>query len=109
MALSNGCESSARCSFAISRVNVKRLISFPIPEYGMNYQSQPLQRHEIDAMKANPVVVQRIVESYRMMLDFYGMALLSEHSGLVSRSSPPRNFATRYRNIVREFPFLDGY
>jgi hypothetical protein len=68
----------------------------------MNYQSQPLQRHEIESMKSDPAVVKRVVQSYTMMLDFYGMALLSEESGLVGRSGPPRDFATRYRNLVRE-------
>lgn len=68
----------------------------------MNYQSQPLQRHEIEAMGSDPAVVNRVVQSYSMMLDFYGMTLLSEESGLVGRSKPPRNFATRYRNLVRE-------
>ena len=68
----------------------------------MNYQSQPLQRHEIEAMKSDPAVVKRVMQSYSMMLDFYGMELLSEESGLVGRSRPPRNSDTRYMNLVRE-------
>ncbi|KAG6891676.1 hypothetical protein C0992_012725 [Termitomyces sp. T32_za158] len=75
---------------------------FPIQEYGMNYESQPLQRHEIIAMKANPAIFDRIIISFRMMLDFYGMRLISVDSGLVDRSLPPRNFASRYNNLVRE-------
>ncbi|KAF5311698.1 hypothetical protein D9611_009418 [Ephemerocybe angulata] len=74
---------------------------FPIREHGMNYESQPLQGHEIEAMKADPEVIKRIVTSYKLMLDFYGMRLISEDSGLVGRSSPPRDFAKRYRNLVR--------
>jgi len=74
---------------------------FPIQEYGMNFQSQPLQRHEIQAMKANPVIMGRILESYKMMLDFYGMRLVSAESGLVDRSLPPRNYVARYRNLIR--------
>ena len=75
---------------------------FPIQEYGMNYESQPLSKHEIEQMKVNPVIVQRIIESYKLMLDFYGMRLVSEETGLVGRSAPPRNYATRYHNLVSE-------
>ncbi|RDB17997.1 Opioid growth factor receptor-like protein 1 [Hypsizygus marmoreus] len=74
---------------------------FPIQEYGMNYQSQPLQRHEIKSMKSDPVIVERVITSYKMMLDFYGMRLVSDKSGLVDRSLPPRNYQSRYRNLVR--------
>lgn len=68
----------------------------------MNYESQPLYKHEIEQMKAKPVIVQRIMESYKLMLDFYGMRLVSEETGLVDRSTPPRNYATRYHNLVSE-------
>jgi hypothetical protein len=72
----------------------------------MNFYSQPLQRHEIRVMKADPVVVGRVVHSYRLMLDFYGMRLLSLATGLLDRSLPPKNYATRYQNLIREFPLL---
>ncbi|KAG6857134.1 hypothetical protein H0H87_008704 [Tephrocybe sp. NHM501043] len=36
-----------------------------------------------------------------MMLDFYGMRLISLDSGLVDRSLPPRNYESRYKNIIR--------
>jgi hypothetical protein len=48
------------------------LIRFPIREYGMNYESQPLQKHEIVEMKASEEIIQRILRSYRLMLSFYG-------------------------------------
>jgi hypothetical protein len=47
-------------------------IRFPIREYGMNYESQPLQEHEIEEMKASEEVIERILRSYRLMLSFYG-------------------------------------
>ncbi|KAG6841992.1 hypothetical protein C0991_004483 [Blastosporella zonata] len=75
---------------------------FPIQEYGMNFASQPLQRHEIETMKAKAVILDRILSSYKMMLDFYGMRLISVDSGLVDRSLPPRNYESRYRNLVRK-------
>ncbi len=74
---------------------------FPIQEFGMNYESQPLQRHELDAMKSSPEVIERILTSYRLMLDFYGMRLENEQTGRLARVLPPRNFAARYRNLVR--------
>ncbi|TFK27735.1 hypothetical protein FA15DRAFT_635399 [Coprinopsis marcescibilis] len=74
---------------------------FPIREYGMNYQSQPLQLHEIHAIKADPDAIRRVVDSYRLMLDFYGMRLISSETGLVDRVIPPRNHVGRYRNLVR--------
>lgn len=76
---------------------------FPIREHGMNYESQPLQPHEIDAMKSNPIIVERIVASYRLMLDFYGMRLVSLETGLIDRSLPPRNYLSRYHNLVRKW------
>jgi hypothetical protein len=47
-------------------------IRFPIREYGMNFESQPLQEHEIEEMKASEEIIERILRSYRLMLSFYG-------------------------------------
>ncbi|KAJ6559061.1 opioid growth factor receptor conserved region-domain-containing protein [Mycena vulgaris] len=69
---------------------------FPIREHGMNYESQPLQPHEIAAMKADPSVLQRLLASYRLMLDFYGMELVTESTGEVGRSL---NYEPRYVNL----------
>jgi hypothetical protein len=81
-------------------------IRFPIREYGVNFASQPLQKHEIESMKADPEIIERILKSYQLMLDFYGMRLVSPETGLVGRCMPPRNYSTRYRNLVRKFLFL---
>lgn len=75
---------------------------FPIREYGMNYESQPLQTHEVASMRADSKIMERILDSYRLMLDFYGMQLVSPDTGLLARVGPPRNFASRYRNLVRK-------
>ncbi|KAF4577351.1 hypothetical protein EYR40_009290 [Pleurotus pulmonarius] len=74
---------------------------FPIQEHGMNYRSQPLRRHEIHALKSNPEAISRILGSYRLMLDFYGMRLVSKETGMLSRTLPPRNYAARYKNLCR--------
>jgi hypothetical protein len=56
-------------------------------------------------MQAEPRIIERIITSYTMMLDFYGMRLVSVDSGLLDRVLPPRNFARRYSNLVGELSF----
>jgi hypothetical protein len=75
---------------------------FPIQEYGVNYASQPLQRHEIRFIRDDLTIIQRILQSYRLMLDFYGMRLSLVDTGLVERALPPTNYAARYNNLIRE-------
>ena len=50
-------------------------------------------------MIASPAVIGRVIKSYTMMLDFYGMRLLSHETGLIGRSE---NYASRYHNLLRE-------
>ena len=69
----------------------------------MNYQSQPLQLHELEAMKADKEVVARFVKSYELMLDFYGMQLVSVETGLVSRAEPQQKRVQRYNNLCRTY------
>lgn len=69
----------------------------------MNYESQPLQVHELESMRLDLDIIKRIVSSYELMLDFYGMRLVSLETGEVERSLPPRNFAARYKNLVRTY------
>ncbi|KAG8977029.1 hypothetical protein FRC05_002549 [Tulasnella sp. 425] len=70
---------------------------FPIREHGMNFEAQPLQLHEIRAMKSNQDVMRRILHSYKMMLGFYGMRLMDEKTGLLRRSS---EYKSRYKNLM---------
>ncbi|KIM61978.1 hypothetical protein SCLCIDRAFT_1215597 [Scleroderma citrinum Foug A] len=74
---------------------------FPIQEDGMNFLAQRLTPHEISAMKADAQVMHRIIKSYSMMLEFYGMRLQSEETGLLGRALPPQNCSSRYRNLLR--------
>ncbi|OCH88684.1 hypothetical protein OBBRIDRAFT_795005 [Obba rivulosa] len=71
---------------------------FPIQEYGMNYESQPLQRHEITSIRADPDIIERVIRSFALMLDFYGMQLVDRNTGLLSRTE---NYQDRYRNLAR--------
>jgi hypothetical protein len=65
----------------------------------MNWDASPLQQDEIERMKAEPLILERILTSYRLMLDFYGMELVSEETGLLQRTT---SFAERYRNLCRK-------
>ena len=67
----------------------------------MNYESQPLQKHEIAAMKADPNVIERVERSYEIMLGFYGMELVSKETGELRRA---QNWQDRYFNLAREYP-----
>jgi len=44
--------------------------------------------------------MQRIFASYKLMLDFYGMRLENETTGLISRS---KNYAALYKNLCSTF------
>lgn len=52
-------------------------------------------------MRNNEEIIRRLMKSYEMMLDFYGMCLLTD-TGLLRRSLPPRDFKSRYRNLLSE-------
>jgi hypothetical protein len=92
--------------------NLTQSRRFPIREHGMNYASQPLQMHEIEAMKASPEIMNRVIRSYKLMLSFYGMTLLDEETGLLGRSpeevkalndiSQRKRAASQYQHLVRE-------
>jgi hypothetical protein len=69
---------------------------FPIREHGMNYQSQPLQMHEMAQIKADPACQARVIKSYRLMLDFYGFDLVDEATGAVRRAE---NYRGRFQNL----------
>ncbi|TCD70882.1 hypothetical protein EIP91_001190 [Steccherinum ochraceum] len=85
---------------------------FPIQESGgMNPAAQSLQLHEREAMKSNQTIIGRVLESYRIMLDFYGMELdstLDEEEaqipiGLLKRTSDEEVNAERYKHLNRSF------
>lgn len=50
-------------------------------------------------MRNNDEIICRVVRSYKMMLGFYGMRLLSD-TGLLARTLLPRDFKSRYRNLL---------
>lgn len=69
---------------------------FPIREHGMNSDAQVLQLHEAQAIMADDVCKLRVVRSYSLMLDFYGMRLKNNETGEVERAD---NWRHRYSNL----------
>jgi len=69
---------------------------FPIRENGMNIRSQKLQPHEIEAIKTDHECAARLVRSYELMLDFYGIVLQNRETGELQRSE---NWKSRYENL----------
>ncbi|XP_073539061.1 uncharacterized protein [Phyllobates terribilis] len=71
---------------------------FPLREPGVNRYATPLTPAEIKRMRADEDVMWRLLESYKLMLGFYGIQLLDEKSGEVSRTE---NWEERYHNLNR--------
>jgi hypothetical protein len=59
-----------------------------------------LYLHEAAAIQSDPQAQARLVVSYKLMLDFYGMKLLDDELGLVGRSP---NHRSRYAHLNRSF------
>ncbi|KAI5476950.1 hypothetical protein MNV49_007051 [Pseudohyphozyma bogoriensis] len=78
---------------------------FPIREMGMNWASQPLQPHELTALRSTPSALSRLSTSYSIMLDFYGLQLVNPTTGQLARSSvpapSPASSVRRYANLLR--------
>jgi len=73
---------------------------FPIRETGMNFRAEKLQLHEAEKIKKDPECQKRVVRSYQLMLDFYGMRMKNETTGELERS---KNWKDRYRNLNFSF------
>jgi len=73
---------------------------FPIREDGLNHHAQRLQLHEAKAIAADPILQDRIIISYELMLDFYGMKLVDKKTGEIGRGD---NWKTRYAHLNRSF------
>eukprot|EP00761_Pharyngomonas_kirbyi_P008096 gb/GECH01008107.1/.p1 GENE.gb/GECH01008107.1/~~gb/GECH01008107.1/.p1 ORF type:complete len:241 (+),score=55.36 gb/GECH01008107.1/:1-723(+) len=68
---------------------------FPIRERGLNPHAYPLQKHEIEKMKQEEEIQDRITKSYCLMLDFYGIKMKNKR---LHRSD---NYKQRFRNLNR--------
>ncbi|XP_065190135.1 uncharacterized protein LOC135821007 [Sycon ciliatum] len=71
---------------------------FPISESnGMNWSAQALQADEAKAITGDPVSRGRLLKSYKMMLNFYGLKLIDEQTGEVGRAG---DWKSRYANLL---------
>ncbi|KAL7413646.1 opioid growth factor receptor conserved region-domain-containing protein [Mrakia frigida] len=70
---------------------------FPIPEHGMNWQSQPLEPHEAQAISSDPLAMERLMRSYEMMLAFYGIRMIDRNRGILGRAD---NFKARFAHLL---------
>ena len=63
----------------------------------MNYLSKKLSLVEKDLFNKDEKIKKRVLLSYKMMLDFYGLTLVDEETGQVERAD---NYKSRYANLV---------
>ncbi|XP_074538224.1 opioid growth factor receptor [Halichoeres trimaculatus] len=71
---------------------------FPLREPGVNYMASELTKKEIEAFKNNEEAKRRLVESYELMLGFYGIKLVNKDTGEVKRAD---NWKERFGNLER--------
>lgn len=62
----------------------------------MNVHAQVLQKHEARIMRSDPSILKRIIESYKLILGFYGIELVDLETGKLRRAE---NYADRYKNL----------
>uniref|UniRef100_A0A8C2DPN2 Opioid growth factor receptor (OGFr) conserved domain-containing protein n=1 Tax=Cyprinus carpio TaxID=7962 RepID=A0A8C2DPN2_CYPCA len=71
---------------------------FPLQERGRNLRAHELTKKEIKCFREDKQAKSKLVKSYKLMLDFYGIRLVSESTGEVERSP---NWKERFRNLNR--------
>lgn len=71
---------------------------FPLQEPGVNPEARTLTKQEIEKFCQNDTARKNLLESYKLMLDFYGIELCDEKTGEVKRAS---NWKDRFNNLNR--------
>lgn len=78
---------------------------FPLQEPGVNPEASTLTKKEIQEFLQNDEAKKNLLESYKLMLDFYGIELCDETTGEVTRASHWRerfiNLNNRSHNNLR--------
>ncbi|WAR01824.1 OGRL1-like protein [Mya arenaria] len=69
-------------------------------EQGLNWDAQELQLHEAEKLRKSSKAMKRILTSYKMMLDFYGMKLTNEEDGTIERAE---NWKERFQHLNRSY------
>ncbi|XP_077059371.1 opioid growth factor receptor-like isoform X1 [Siphateles boraxobius] len=71
---------------------------FPIQERGVSSDAHVLTKTEIKLFRKDGEAKRKLVESYKLMLDFYGIRLVNETTGEVDRA---HNWKDRFMNLNR--------
>ncbi|XP_041743647.1 opioid growth factor receptor-like [Coregonus clupeaformis] len=71
---------------------------FHLQERGMNYQAKELTKKEIEAFLEDETVKKKLVKSYKLMLDFYGIQMSNDTTGEVRCTN---NWRDRFDNMDR--------
>ncbi|KAJ0023252.1 hypothetical protein NQD34_003151 [Periophthalmus magnuspinnatus] len=71
---------------------------FPLQEPGVNPEAFTLTKEEIVEFCQNETAKKHLLESYKLMLDFYGIELCDEETGEVKRA---QNWKDRFTNLNR--------
>ncbi|XP_042606616.1 opioid growth factor receptor [Cyprinus carpio] len=71
---------------------------FPLREPGVNYMAAELTKKEIQAFRESDEAKSRLLDSYELMLGFYGIQLLNRDTGEVKRAE---NWRERFANLER--------
>ncbi|XP_053385082.1 uncharacterized protein LOC128550303 isoform X2 [Mercenaria mercenaria] len=73
---------------------------FPVPEStGRNAEAQPLYEHEAKGIRDDDELSSRVLEAFKVMLDFYGMWLCDEVKGKFKRIK--ETYKERYEYLQR--------
>uniref|UniRef100_A0A8C1G9Q1 Opioid growth factor receptor (OGFr) conserved domain-containing protein n=1 Tax=Cyprinus carpio TaxID=7962 RepID=A0A8C1G9Q1_CYPCA len=67
-------------------------------EPGVNWRAHVLTKKEIKLFRKDKQAKSKLVKSYKLMLDFYGLRLANESTGEVERAP---NWKDRFRNLNR--------
>ncbi|XP_065098106.1 opioid growth factor receptor-like protein 1 [Paramisgurnus dabryanus] len=71
---------------------------FPIEEKGMNWEAHVLTKEEIKQFRKDNEAKGNLLKSYELMLDFYGIRLVNDHTGEVTHA---HNWKERFDNLNR--------
>lgn len=73
---------------------------FPVFENaGMNWESEPLSKAGAALIRNDPTMSARVIESYKLMLHFYGLVLTDELTGQVERDPNGEHARERLTNL----------
>jgi len=63
--------------------------------------AQPLSKYEADQFRKDPQIIARALQSYELMLDFYGLVLVSKKTGVIARN--PKTYKARLMFLNNSF------